>query len=154
MAKILEKSEDLFRDTPKRSNKLLKVVLPIPPSVNSMYINTRRGGRTLTRKAQDYIRDSKALINLAIEEQNWVKHSKHTWLYLDIVVYMPDRKIRDSHNMLKILLDVMQGTVYDNDYYVMPRIQAVELDKKNPRIEVCVHAQTKNSREKGIRSTM
>ena len=151
-----KKAEDecgVYRANPKHINKSLKMSLPLPPSVNSMYFNKRNGAKQLTTKAQHYIRDSRALINLATEEQRWVKRGKSVWLYIDLVFFMPDRRIRDSHNMLKLLLDVMQGVVYDNDYYVLPRIQSVEYDKENPRVELCVSTQTKSEREKGLKVT-
>lgn len=150
-----EKAEeecDLYRDKPKHPNKSLKLSLPLPPSVNHLHWNTKGGGKRLTTKATNYIRDSRGLINLAIEEQRWLKQSKNTWLYVDLVFFMPDRRIRDSHNMLKLLLDVMQGVVYDNDYYVMPRIQSVEYDTNYPRVEVCISPQTQNNREKGLKT--
>ena len=50
--------------------------------------------------------------------------------------FMPDKRKRDSHNTLKILLDAMEGFVYENDFYVMPRIQEVAYDKENPRVEI------------------
>ena len=141
---------DLYRDKPKYPNKKLRLSLPIPTSVNHMYINTRGGGKRLTKQAEDYIRRSRSLINLAIEEQKWLKQDKSTWYYIDLVFFMPDRRIRDSHNCLKLLLDVMQGIIFDNDYYVMPRIQSVEYDSDNPRVEACVFAQSENARDKGL----
>lgn len=146
-------ANDLYRDKPIHPNKRLKMSLPLPPSVNSMHVNTRNGGRRLTNRAQDYIRVSRALINLATEEQNWLKQKRHVWLYVDVVFFMPDRRVRDSHNMLKLFLDVMEGIVYENDYSVMPRIQSVEYDKENPRVEVYVSVQTNNNREKGLKMT-
>lgn len=145
--------EDLYRDKPKQPNKCLRVALPIPPSVNDLHFHTRYGGKRLKPKAREYIRDSRALINLAIEEQHWEVPSVCTWLYIDMVFYMPDRKIRDSHNCLKILLDVMEEIVFINDYYVMPRIQGVEYDKENPRVEVVIIPQTRNNRIKGLKVT-
>ena len=115
-----------------------------------MYYNTRNGGKRLTSKAEKYIRESRALINVAIEEQNWVKQKKYTWFYIDLVFFFPDKRIRDSHNMLKLLLDVMQGAIYENDYFVMPRIQSVEYDKDNPRIEICIIPQTNSERTKAL----
>lgn len=111
-----------------------------------MYYNTKGGGKRLTKTAEDYIRVSRALINQYIEEQRWFKQSKNTWFHLDLVFHMPDRRVRDSHNMLKLLLDVMQGTIYENDYYVMPRIQSVEYDKFNPRVECLLQPQSLASR--------
>lgn len=146
---IVTDSKDLFRSKPKYPNKKLHIHLPIPPSVNHLHWNTKGGGKRLTSQAVNYIRESRALINLAIEEQHWLKQDKSTWYYIDLVFFMPDRRIRDSHNCLKLLLDVLQGIVFDNDYYALPRIQAVEYDMDNPRVEVTIQAQTENSRDKG-----
>lgn len=140
----------MYRDKPQYPTKRLKISLPLPPSINHMYYNTKGGGKRLTQKAEDYIRRSRGLINLAIEEQNWIKQRKSTWYYIDLIFFMPDRRIRDSHNMLKLLLDVMQGVVYENDYYVCPRIQAVEYDKLHPRVEVIIFPQTNSERNKGL----
>lgn len=115
-----------------------------------MYYNTKGRGKRLTRKAEEYIRENRALINLAIEEQHWIKQKPCTWYYIDMAFFMPDRRVRDSHNMLKLLLDVMQGIIFDNDYYALPRIQTVEYDKDNPRIEICIAPQTSNAREKAL----
>jgi Holliday junction resolvase RusA-like endonuclease len=63
---------------------------------------------------------------------------------------MPDRRIRDSHNMLKLLLDVMQGIVFTNDYYALPRIQSVEYDTENPRVDLIIQPQCSHQRNKGL----
>lgn len=115
-----------------------------------MYYNTKGGGKRLTHTAENYIRVSRALINQYIEEQRWVKESKNTWFYVDLLFYMPDRRVRDSHNMLKLLLDVMEGIVYKNDYYVCPRIQSVEYDKENPRVECMIQPQSTSSRKSAL----
>lgn len=141
---------DLFREEPYQLNKKLSISLPVPPSVNHMYVNTRGGGKRLTKKAENYIRDSRSLINLAVEEQNWTQGKKNTWYYADVIFFMPDRRVRDSHNALKILLDVMQGAVYKNDYYCMPRIQSVEYDPTNPRVEVRISKQCTSQRDKAL----
>lgn len=144
---------DLPRKAPQSTKKSLHLSLPVPPSVNSMYYNTRGGGRRLTSKSEAYIRDSHALINLALDEQKWTKQQKGVWLYADMVFYFPDRRRRDSHNCLKILLDTLQGYVYDDDMYLLPRIQSVEYDKLNPRVELHIVSQTPNQREKGLKTT-
>jgi crossover junction endodeoxyribonuclease RusA len=150
--KEAQANSDLYRVKPKYPTKKLHLSLPLPPSVNKLYWNTGRGGRRLTKQAEKYIRESRALINLAIEEQNWLKQSRHTWLYIDLVFFMPDRKVRDSHNMLKLLLDVMQGIVYENDYTVMPRIQTVEYDFHNPRVECIISSQKGNQRKSALKA--
>lgn len=148
-----KKEKDLYRKRPNTFGKSLKLSLPLPPSVNSIYFNTRGGGRRLTKKAENYIRDVRALANMECENQRWTKQGKYVWLYMDLVFYFPDRRRRDSHNMLKVLLDALESIVYEDDMYVMPRIQSVEYDDEDPRVELCVTPQTRNNREKGLKTT-
>ncbi len=142
--------QDLYRDVPKNPRKKLSISLPMPPSVNHMYINLKGGGKILTKKAEQYVRESRALINLAIEEQRWTKDRDHVWYYADLVFFMPDRRIRDSHNTLKLLMDVMNGIVFKDDYYCMPRIQGVEFDNTNPRVEVRMIKQCQGDRNNAL----
>lgn len=137
--------EDLLRNKPASRSKKLKITLPIPTSVNAMY--TMR--KNLTAEARRFIKIATALINESIDEQNWDMQEKGTWLYIDMVYYFPDLRNRDASNCLKILLDVMQDRVYVNDMYALPRIQAVELDRENPRVEVVVTIQSESQRKKG-----
>lgn len=146
------KNNDLYRSEPSFPNKKLILSLGLPQSVNHMYYNTRGGGKRLTKKAEEYIRVSRAKINAAIEDSMWVVPNNSTWYYLDIIVFMPDRKIRDSHNMLKLLLDTLEGVAYVNDYYLMPRIQGVEYDKDNPRVELVLKAQSKYERRNMLKN--
>lgn len=144
------KNNDLFRDKADYPRKKLRVSLPIAPSVNHYMFITRRGKRVLTKDAKKYIREATALINQAVDDQNWMKQREAVWYYMDICVYMPDRRIRDSHNMLKVLIDVFQGTVIHNDYYLMPRIQGVEYDAKNPRMNIVIRPQTVSNRKHAL----
>lgn len=144
--------DDVFRENSINPRKFLKMALPVPPSVNALHYNTRGGGRRLTAKAQNYIRDSRALIHEFTEDQRWSVPDKRVWLYVDMVFYFPDRRIRDASNCLKLLLDVMEGIVYHNDYIALPRIQSVEYDKLNPRVELCVSSQHDLARTKGLKT--
>lgn len=151
---VAKENDDQYRDVAKHKSRRLYLSLPVPPSVNHMYRPTRKFGvKVLTAQAQRYVATSRALINQYIEEQHWEKQSGAVWYYVDLVFYFPDRRIRDSHNTLKLLLDVMQDLVYHNDFYVLPRIHSVEYDKDNPRVEVCVSVQDKTQRERGVKMT-
>jgi len=142
------KQNDLFRDEPHSPKKKLTITLPLAPSMNHMYIQKRNGKRILTTAARKYVMEATALICASIEDQRWFIDQRDVWYYLDLEVFMPDRKIRDSHNMLKLMLDVLQEHAFRNDYFVMPRIQKVELDKDCPRIQACLRPQTKADRLK------
>lgn len=145
--KRAEESNDLFRTTSKNRFKQLLFSLPVPVSVNHMYRNTRYGGKRLNKDAERYTAIARAKLNEIVESQNWGILTESEWFYVDCVFYFPDRKIRDASNCLKLLLDVMQGIVYANDYYCLPRIQSVELDKDNPRVDIRVHMQSNRDRE-------
>lgn len=145
------KNNDLYRSTPSYPNKKLLISLGIPQSVNHMYIRTRYGGQALTKTAENYIRDSRAKINAVIEDTMWKLQKDATWYYLDMVIYMPDRKIRDSHNIFKLLMDTIEGLAYHNDYYVMPNIRSVEYDKDNPRVELILRPQLEKDRQKALK---
>lgn len=138
-------NKDLYRVETDEDYKL-KFFLPIPPSVNHMYIHTKRGEKILTKRAKRYTEDAQALIYMAIDKQGWKIPERELWMYADIGVYMPDRILRDSHNLLKLSLDVMEGLVFENDYFIMPRIQTVEYSKECPRIEILLTNQTAKER--------
>jgi crossover junction endodeoxyribonuclease RusA len=55
------------------------------------------------------------------------------WLWY----YFPDRRRRDTHNTLKILLDAFEdGGIYEDDKFAMPRVMDYEVDEDHPRIEI------------------
>lgn len=151
MAKKDGTKGDLFRELPKYPHKKLLMSLPMPISINHAYVNTHNGGKVLNARAENYMRTAKALVNMAIEDNGWIRQRNSTWYYIDLVFYLEDRRKRDSHNLIKLLLDMMEGIAYENDYYVMPRIQAVEYDPLNPRVMVYMTPQKQSEREKWLR---
>lgn len=141
---------DLNRKERIRKGNTLRFALSIPPSVNKLWDIKPNGKRVLNSHARRYLSDAKAYMTMLCEDTAWRRTERDEWLYIDLVFYFPDRIIRDSHNFIKVLLDAIQGTVFENDYAVMPRIQAVELDEQNPRVELTIHHQTKAERAKAL----
>ena len=135
-----EEFEDLDRDLPKYPKQVLTVTLPLPPSVNHMYQAAGRG-RRLTKQAMEYIRTAQDTVKKAIRKQGWKKDKDHVWYVMDLYYYFPDKRIRDSHNTLKQLTDCLEGLLYKNDYFLLPRIQYVCLDRSNPRLEIIYYPQ-------------
>lgn len=142
------KHTDLLRNSSDVDNSFFIAILDIPPSINHMYVNTYGGGKRLSKTAEQYFAKSKALIEEAITHQKWTYKYQSEWLYLDLDFYFPDRRKRDSHNCLKILLDLLEGSLFENDYYVMPRINLVEYDVDFPRVEMKMYRQTEEDRNK------
>lgn len=137
----MEKFEDLNRDTPKYPFQTLTMSIPIPPSVNHMYIHKKNGSKILTRNAKEYIKELQAICKKSKKEQGWKTDKEHVWYVMDLYFYFPDKRKRDSHNCLKLLLDCLEGLLFENDYYILPRIQYVTLDRDNPRVEVVFYPQ-------------
>lgn len=58
------------------------------------------------------------------------------YTYCDMHFFL-NRRNSDSHNFLKILFDGFEKAgLFTNDRYIMPRIQEIDIDSKNPRIEM------------------
>lgn len=53
-------------------------------------------------------------------------------------VYWPDRRRRDPANLLKVLLDALEGVLYADDRTVLPRAMDYQVDRLDPRVEVDV----------------
>lgn len=136
----VEEFEDLNRDVPKYPNQVLTLTLPVPLSVNHMYINAGRGKR-LSRDATNYIKTAQDICKKSIKEQGWKRDREHVWYVMDLYYYFPDKLRRDSHNTLKLLTDCLEGLLYSDDYYLLPRIQYVTLDRTNPRLEIIFYPQ-------------
>ena len=141
MAKKKDEFEDLDRDEPKYPNQVLTLTLPIPPSVNHMYQNAGRG-RRLTKQATEYIKLTQDITKKEMRKQGWKRDKEHVWYVMDLYYYFPDKRVRDSHNTLKLLTDCLEGLLYKNDYFLLPRIQYVCLDRENPRLEIVYYPQT------------
>lgn len=132
--------DDLERAVPKHPSQILNLVMDFPPSVNHMYVTTKTGMRILKKDAKNYFTKMQKKCLIEMINQDWKMEGEGVWLYLDMVFYMPDKRKRDSHNGLKILLDILNGIPYVDDYYVMPNIKGVYLDRQNPRVEMILYA--------------
>jgi len=51
-------------------------------------------------------------------------------------VFWPDRRRRDAGNLLKVLLDSLEGILYVDDSAVLPRAMDYSVDREHPRVEV------------------
>lgn len=125
----------------------LKLTLPLPVSINKLYINQfsynpKTKSRTPTGK-RIMSAEGKMVKNKIISEtkkqmksQKWdYEITKSTYLYLDTYIYM-NRLGRDDNNIYKLLNDSLEKIVYDNDSRILTRTQKILIDSENPRVEV------------------
>jgi crossover junction endodeoxyribonuclease RusA len=134
-------NDDLNRTPPKHPKQKLRFSTDVATSVNHMYI-FGKGHKTLTTAAKQYIQKTQRQCLEAMKQQKWKKEDETVWFYMDLYFYFPDKRIRDSHNCIKLLMDALQGILFVNDYYIMPRVQDVRLDRDNPRIEIVFFPRT------------
>ncbi|MEI6449785.1 MAG: RusA family crossover junction endodeoxyribonuclease [Actinomycetes bacterium] len=57
---------------------------------------------------------------------------------VEVVCYFPDERRRDVDNVLKSVLDGMQGVLYEDDSQVVVASAIKWLDRERPRTEVVV----------------
>lgn len=141
MTKKIQQFEDLKRDIPKYPDQSLTFSIPIPPSVNHMYQSAGRGKR-LTTQARNYIKTAQDICKKEMRAQDWKKDKENVWYIMDLYFYFPDQRVRDSHNCIKLLTDCLEGLLFTNDYFLLPRIQYVTLDRDNPRLEIVYYPQS------------
>jgi len=100
-----------------------KLLTDIPPSINS-------GGRqkkAFQRKIQPWL-----------DSIDFIKFSKTDKLYGRIIYFNHEiYGIRDIHNILKPIFDMLQGYIYDDDHYILS-FEGIRLDmpKKNSWFEI------------------
>ena len=87
------------------------VTLPWPPSVNR-YWRPWRGRMVISKEGRAY-RNAVAVICAKFEQ-----FSPDTRLRVEIKAYPPDRRRRDLDNILKAILDALEGHVYPDDSQV------------------------------------
>ncbi|MBO1087211.1 RusA family crossover junction endodeoxyribonuclease [Enterococcus mundtii] len=104
----------------------------LPPSVNN-YLRPsvkERGGRHYvhmyeTQEAKDFKKLFGEKLRREVKRQKWdIEHTKIDQWYCD-VIFIQTRTNADSHNYYKILLDSMEGIVFDNDKNVQVRTPRV-----------------------------
>lgn len=104
------------------------LTLPYPPSLNRLY-RTVKGRMLLSSAGRAY-----KLECFCVAKQQNAKKLKGE-LIVKIDAYRP-RKTGDLDNVLKGLLDSIQGVCYENDSQIVEIFARRFDDKKNPRIEI------------------
>lgn len=104
------------------------------PSVNHIYINTKTG-RKLSPIAESKLEEWKWIARQWAIQNHW-KTTENEKVILRLWWYLNDNRKKDTHNAKKLLLDSLEGVIYDNDYYALDRTIDFGIDRENPRIEI------------------
>lgn len=128
----------------------LKLTLPVPTSLNKLYINEYRWGkdkygrtvqkptgrRILSKEGMKSKNEIQAETRVQMQGQEWdYDWTLEGYLYLDTVIYF-QRRGTDDNNIYKLLCDALEKIAYDNDSRVLIRTQKIMYSTHNPRVEV------------------
>ena len=118
-------------------NKNLSFELPLPPSINKLYVWNKYIHQKVYKKiGTDYLTVGTLLVQKFVKKYE-IELFKD-YFYLDLDFYL-SRRNTDSHNLHKLIFDVLEhGGLVENDKWIMNRTQSVNLDKKNPRVKLTI----------------
>lgn len=127
----------------------LKLTLPMPVSINKLYINEYQwdarlkqrvptGRRILSKEGRVVKAKIQGQARVQMKGQDWdYEWTKDNFVYQDAIFYFA-RRGTDDNNQYKLLNDSLEGITYDNDSKVLVRTQRIVYDSQNPRIEITI----------------
>ncbi|SFJ65112.1 Endodeoxyribonuclease RusA [Paenibacillus sp. UNC496MF] len=92
------------------------------PSVNHIYNNTRGGGKKLTKAAEDLFNRWQLAARDWCFRNQWEMAVKEK-VVVEVTAYFPNKQVRDTNNVFKLLMDSLEHVIFDNDYYALPRVK-------------------------------
>ncbi len=121
---------------------MLRLTVPLPPSLNNAYFTDKRTGRrVLGTEGRRY----KKLIIGMVQQTRFaqVQRPKTTKYKLHFVFYFPDNRRTDLSNRPKLLEDaVAEACSFDDSQVVDIHIQRGPNDPQRPRCEVSIEVLT------------
>jgi len=111
--------------------------IPVPPSENHCFF-TAGHRRILTKEAKEFMTEAALKAKVASRKANW-KIVNGRKVVLLLYFFFPNRRKKDTHNTLKVLMDSLEGILYEDDYWALPRIMDFDIDKNNPRLEIVAY---------------
>lgn len=115
------------------------ISLPLPPSVNHMYITTRTGRRIRTQEAIAW-QDAALLIAKAVRRKSHYEWGGG-WVRVTVAVTWPDHRRRDVSNLHKPLADCIEGAAYPDDKWALLHDDIPRYDKAHPHVELTWEAE-------------
>lgn len=105
----------------------------LPPSVNHYYL--RAGNRTYkSKQAKEFVElvqyiALSELNRLRISERPLIKSGRFFYMLIDF--QFKTRVFCDPNNMLKLLIDSLEGIVYENDKWLLPVVISAKISGSN-----------------------
>lgn len=134
----------------------IKLVLPLPPSLNRLYRTVKRKSKTGKtyyglRKTEEGRMYSLEVLCSAVAQDVPIEAIKQVagmvnWK-VDMQVFFPDKRRRDLDNVEKELFDSLAKVLGFDDKQIVDKHSQKLYDKENPRVEVELIAIDKKEKE-------
>ncbi len=108
--------------------------VPVPPSENHCFI-TIGNKRILSKEARLFMTEAALKAKIAARREGW-KIANGRKVVLQLYFFFPNKRKKDTHNTLKVLMDSFEGILYENDYWALPRVMDFDIDRENSRLDI------------------
>jgi Holliday junction resolvase RusA-like endonuclease len=117
--------------------KCLKISLPMPPSVNSIW-KRGRNGQYLSKEAVAWYQEAVPKTN--VEKNHQGMQNLQGKVVVEYSLYYKDKRKQDADNRFKLLGDLLQKCgVVQNDSQILPRCIDFQVRPSNPGVDLRVY---------------
>lgn len=115
--------------------KTLQIEIPVlPPSVNHYYKRTRSGRVFLDNDAVVFLKIARYIAKKQARAAKWEIVPSGKFFFLEVGFEFVNRKFPDPNNMLKLLIDALEGIVFENDKWLLPLVTSAKITGKDRTI--------------------
>jgi len=102
---------------PHDSTKITITIDEVPPSVNGAY---KKGpsGIYMTRNAHSFKTATAYIAWQKVKQQQWKIIPKGKFFKMEIEFFFKNKRFPDPNNLLKILIDALEGILFENDKWL------------------------------------
>ncbi len=112
----------------------------LPPSVNHYFKRSRNGRLYLDAEARAFVELAKVCAKQAAKRARWKVLPAGNFFYLVIGFEFENKRFADPNNMLKILIDALQGILFENDKWALPMVAKAEITgRKHTTVNVLAY---------------
>jgi len=106
----------------------------LPPSVNHYFKRSRNGRLYLDAEARAFVEMAQLIAKQAAKKARYKIIPAGNFFYLVIGFEFKNRRFADPNNMLKILIDALEGIVFENDKWLLPLVTSAKITGKDRTI--------------------
>ena len=107
----------------------------MPVSVNNWVRVNRWGKIYKSNQAREWATEAMWSAKRWRQQTGW-QPTHQQKIIAEYWIWWPDSGRHDPSNIEKVLWDALEGILYDDDRWVLPRCQDFAVDRQHPRVEL------------------